>query len=64
MFSLNPSPSIHLKADHNQPASETPFKWRFAGGLIVVRDCMLNGTAKFKTLALPVSERNDAVDVL
>ena len=24
-----------LKADHHRPASETPFKWRFAGGLMM-----------------------------
>ena len=32
-----------LKADHYRPASETPFKWRFAGGPIVTRDCLLAG---------------------
>ena len=30
-------PSKHLKVGHNQPDSETPFEWRFAGGLIVAR---------------------------
>ena len=27
----------HLKAGHHWPASETPFKWRFAGGPIFAR---------------------------
>ena len=27
---------IPLKAGHHQPASETPFKWRFAGGPMMV----------------------------
>ena len=27
----------------SQPASETPFKWRFAGGPIVARECLLAG---------------------
>ena len=26
---------------HYRPSSETPFKWRFAGGPIVTRECML-----------------------
>ena len=38
----------------NRPASETPFQWRFAGGLIVARDNMLAGymrCVKFTTSA-------------
>ena len=30
-----------VEAGHDRPASETPFKWRFAGGPIVARDCIL-----------------------
>ena len=33
--------SKHLKAGHLRPASETPFEWRFAGGSMVARHCML-----------------------
>ena len=40
---LNFNPSQHVNESHHGPASETPFKWRFAGGPIVVRDCMLAG---------------------
>ena len=29
---------------HYRPTSETPFKWRFAGGPIVVRFYMLTGS--------------------
>ena len=28
---------IPLKAGHHLPASETPFKWRFAGGPMLVQ---------------------------
>ena len=31
------APSQHVKAVHHRPASETPLKWRFAGGPIVTR---------------------------
>ena len=31
-----------IEAGHYRPASETPFKWRFTGGLIVARYCMLS----------------------
>ena len=34
-------PSKHIQAGYYWPASETPFKWRFAGGPIVARNCML-----------------------
>ena len=34
------------KAGHYRHASETPFKWRFAGGPIVVRDCIQAGIQK------------------
>ena len=34
-------PSNHLIAGHHWPASETPFEWRFAGGPIVARHCLL-----------------------
>ena len=33
--------SKHVKAGHYRLASETPFKWRFAGGQKVARICML-----------------------
>ena len=32
--------SKNVKAGINWPISETPIKWCFAGGLIVVQDCM------------------------
>ena len=35
------TPSKHLKAGLHQLASETPFKWRFAGETMVARHCML-----------------------
>ena len=28
---------LPLKVDHHQPASETPFGWRFAGGLMMAK---------------------------
>ena len=31
------TPVKHLKAGNHRSASETPFKWRFAGGLIFAR---------------------------
>ena len=33
----------NTKPDHYQPASETPFEWRFACGPMVARHCMLTG---------------------
>ena len=33
--------SKHLKAGLHRPASETPLKWRFAGGPMMVKYCML-----------------------
>ena len=36
-------PSKHLKVGHHQPASETPFTWRFADGMMVVQYCVLAG---------------------
>ena len=36
-------PSQHKKEGHHQHASETPFKWRFAGGPFVARYCVLAG---------------------
>ena len=33
----------HTLSGHYQPASETPFEWRFAGGPIVARFYMLIG---------------------
>ena len=33
----------HMKAGDYRPASEMPFKWRFAGGPIVARDKVLAG---------------------
>ena len=38
---FNELPSNRIKASHYLPNSETPFKWRFVGGQIVGRDCML-----------------------
>ena len=35
--------SIFFPAGHYGPTSETPYKWRFADGPIVARDCMLAG---------------------
>ena len=29
---------ITLKAGHHRPASETPFKWRFAGGPMMAQE--------------------------
>ena len=37
-------PSKHIKTDHFQPASETSFKWCFAGMPIVTGDSMLAGS--------------------
>ena len=34
--------SKRMKAGHYRPASETPFKWRFVGGSLVARNCMLS----------------------
>ena len=34
----------HLKAAYHRPTSETPFQWRFAGGLMVDRHCVLTGS--------------------
>ena len=36
-------PKMHVKSGHCRPVSETPSKWRFAGGPIVARDWMLTG---------------------
>ena len=33
----------YIKVGHHWPTSETPFKWRFAGGPIVARESMLAG---------------------
>ena len=40
-----PSKHIHvyITAGNYRPASETTFEWRFAGGPIVARDCILAG---------------------
>ena len=42
-------PCKHLKAGHQRPASETPFKWRFAGGLMADRHCILAEVDAIKT---------------
>ena len=34
---------VHLKADHHRSAGETPFEWRFAGGLMLARHSWLAG---------------------
>ena len=36
--------SKHLKSGHHQPASETPFEWRFTGGPMVAQHCLLAGS--------------------
>ena len=36
-------PSTHIKAGHRRPTSETQLEWRFAGGTIEARYCMLAG---------------------
>ena len=36
-------PSKYIKADRYQPASGTPFKWRFAGGPIMGLERLLAG---------------------
>ena len=33
--------SEYYNAGHHRPANETPFKWRFAGGSIVIIACLL-----------------------
>ena len=38
---------IPLKAGHHRPASETPFKWRFAGMSMMVKLCMNSGLVAF-----------------
>ena len=35
-------PSQHAVSGHHRPSSETPFKWRFAGGPIVARFSMFS----------------------
>ena len=37
-------PGKHLRACCNRPSSETPFEWRFAGGPLVARHCVLGGS--------------------
>ena len=41
--------------DHYLPVSETPFKWRFAGGPIATGECMLGGN---KILNVSMGEHN------
>ena len=41
-----PNPSKHTKVGHYRPTSKTPFEWRFAGGPIVARFCMLTGVSR------------------
>ena len=43
MAHRNKIPSKHAVTDHYWPASETPFKRRFAGGPIVIHFSMLTG---------------------
>ena len=38
---------LHSVLDHYRPSSETPFKWRFAGGSIVVLIVFLLGGAQW-----------------
>ena len=38
---------IPLKAGHHRPASETPFKWRFAGMSMMFEHCMNSGLVAF-----------------
>ena len=35
---------VSIRHGHHLPASKTPFEWRFAGGPMVARDCMLAGS--------------------
>ena len=37
LLKITKLPSQHLMLGHHRPASETPFKWRFAGGPIMAR---------------------------
>ena len=46
---LNKMPSKPIKSGSNQPTSETPFKWRFAGRLIVAQEWLLDGYWLFDT---------------
>ena len=41
VFKIYLLPSQITVSDHYRPASETPFEWRFAGGLIEARFYML-----------------------
>ena len=35
LFKRKPNTNVPIEAGHHQPASETPFKCRFAGGPII-----------------------------
>ena len=36
-------PKTIIKVGHHRPTIETPFKWCFAGGPIVAKECLLAG---------------------
>ena len=42
---------LHVKMGHYWPASEMPFTLHFAGGPIVIRNCMLAGLHKHVQLS-------------
>ena len=42
-------PIRSIVSGHYRPASETPLKWRFAGGLIVAHFCIFTGNFILKT---------------
>ena len=44
--------SQYVEVDHYWPANETPFKWRFVGGLIVALYFMLDGAFSNLTIIL------------
>ena len=52
-------PSKHVKVSHHRPTNETPFKWRFTGGPIVARYCMLAGMLWFLN-----GKRTDAISLV
>ena len=37
LLKITKLPSQHSMLGHNRPTSETPFKWRFAGGPLMIR---------------------------
>ena len=39
-FAIDIHANIHIPVGHYRATSEMPFKWHFAGGPIVARDCI------------------------